>query len=114
MNAREELVEIIAGALIKYVKKELATAKVQTITAEIRNIREAKEGGSIEKVAQAILDAGFVRLEDAITEIKKIKEEIVEEINSRPQYSNIGKKGCVKRLDSFLTKFETKPIRAKK
>lgn len=37
-------------------------------------------------------------------EISKIIDDIQLEINSRPQYPNIGKKGCVRRLKDWLAK----------
>jgi hypothetical protein len=46
---------------------------------------------TLHQATQAIL---ALIAEDVI----KIRDEIQAEIDSRPQYSNIGKKGCVKRL----------------
>jgi len=44
---------------------------------------------------------GYVDKENIKIKLLVIMSDIEDEINSRPQYPNIGKKGCLRRLSDF-------------
>jgi hypothetical protein len=51
-----------------------------------------------------LLKLGYVKKDRIEKEILKIMNEIKSEIQAWPQYPNIGKKGCLKRLTKFYDK----------
>ena len=49
----------------------------------------------------------MTKVEEILKDLREINNEIKEEIEARPQYANVGKKGCWNRISNLIAKYET-------